>query len=104
MLDVTDATFEQHVLLSPTPVVVDFWARWCRPCDRVTAALEELEGEGVARIAFAKLDVDGNPLTAARYEILSLPSVVVFDGGEPMETIVGAKPRSTYERAIGRFS
>ena len=102
MLTVDDATFETQVLGAARPVVVDFWAPWCRPCDAVTETLEELERSG-ARAVFAKLDVDSSPVTAARYDVLSLPTVIVFEDGETRETIVGARSREHFERALARW-
>jgi thioredoxin 1 len=103
MREVTDATFEQEILGSPVPVVVDFWAPWCRPCRAVAPIFEELEQAAEGRVAFAKLDIDENPSTASRYDVLSIPTAILFDGGEPQETVIGAYPRSKYEQAWGRW-
>ena len=100
MVAVTDETFDESVLQADGPVVVDFWAPWCRPCDAVTRALEELEAESSGRVAFAKLDIDANPGTAARYDVLSIPTVMVFEGGEPRTTVTGARPRRHFERML----
>jgi thioredoxin 1 len=99
MLIVDDASFERDVLRAERPVVVDFWAPWCRPCDAVTELLEELEREAAA-VTFAKLDIDASPETAARYDVLSIPTVIVFAGGEPRETVVGARSRKHFARAL----
>ena len=99
MLELTDATFEQEVLLSETPVVVDFWAPWCGPCHAVEPILNELEAEHEGRVRFAKLDIDQNLQTASRYEVLSIPTAILFDGGEARGTVIGARPRSYYEQA-----
>jgi thioredoxin 1 len=99
MQELTDSTFEAEVLQSETPVVVDFWAPWCGPCHAVEPILRQLEEECGGRVKFAKLDIDQNIQTASRYDVLSIPTAILFEGGEPRETVVGARPRSYYEEA-----
>ncbi len=102
MREVTDASFEQDVLRASKPVVVDFWAPWCGPCRAVAPVLEQLAGE-TDEIEFVKLDIDQNPVVASRYDVLSIPTVIVFDGGAAKNTLVGARPRSHYAKALASY-
>jgi thioredoxin 1 len=102
MRDVTDASFEQDVLQAGTPVVVDFWAPWCGPCKAVTPVLEQIAAE-TEKLAFVKLNIDDNPATASRYDVLSIPTVILFDGGEPRETLVGARPAGHFRTAFESY-
>jgi thioredoxin 1 len=102
MRDVTDETFEAEVLQAGKPVVVDFWAPWCGPCKAVTPALEQL-AESSANAEFVKVDIDENPVAASRYDVLSIPTVILFADGEPRETLVGARPKAQYERAFADY-
>jgi thioredoxin len=99
MLELTDENFEQEVLQADRPVVVDFWAPWCGPCKAVEPILQELEAEHAGRVVFGKLDIDQNLQTASRYDVLSIPTAILFEGGEPRETVIGARPRSHFEQA-----
>ena len=92
-LEVTDSTFEQEVLRSKQPVLVDFWAVWCAPCKAVAPIVEELAGEYEGRLKVMKLDVDDNPRTAVAYGVQSIPTLLVFKDGNPAERIVGAVPK-----------
>jgi len=102
MREVTDASFEQDVLNAGRPVVVDFWAPWCGPCRAVTPVLEQLAGE-TAKVEFVKLDIDENPVSASRYDVLSIPTVILFAGGAAAETVVGARPADAFRRAFARY-
>ena len=99
MRDVTDASFAEDVLGASCPVVVDFWAPWCGPCKSVTNVLEQLAVE-TGSVEFVKLNIDESPVTASRYDVLSIPTVILFDEGEPKETIVGARPAGYFREKL----
>ena len=90
---VTDTSFASDVLGSDKPVLVDFWAEWCGPCKMVAPVLEEIAGEKAGALTVAKLDVDANPNTARDYQVMSIPTMTVFQGGKPVKSIIGAKPK-----------
>jgi thioredoxin 1 len=91
---VTDQSFKDDVLSSDKLVLVDFWATWCGPCRMVAPVLEEIAGEYAETLTVAKLDVDANPVTSRDYQVFSIPTLILFKGGEPVRQIVGAKPKA----------
>jgi|SRR5476651_1322389 len=99
MREVTDEGFEQDVLQAGKPVVVDFWAPWCGPCKAIVPALEELAA-ATDKVEFVRLDIDANPETAARYGVLSIPTVILFAGGEPRASVFGARPKKHFEKSF----
>jgi thioredoxin len=99
LTEVTDATFEQKVTRADGPVVVDFWAPWCGPCRVIGPILEDMATQHGERVTFTKLNVDDNPQVAGRYNVLSIPTVILFENGEPQETVIGARSKSHYEGA-----
>ena len=97
---VSDATFENEVLKATSPVVVDFWAEWCGPCRMIAPALEEIAGSLGDKVKIVKLNVDENPDTAAKYGIMSIPTLMIFKGGELASRQVGAAPKAKLEQWI----
>jgi thioredoxin 1 len=97
---VTDSTFDEVVLKSANPVLVDFWATWCRPCQMVAPILEELTGEYGEKLTIAKLDVDQNQQTAQKYRVMSIPTMIVFKNGQPVSNIVGFKPKEVLKKEL----
>ena len=91
--EVTDQEFESDVLKSETPVLVDFWADWCVPCHMVSPVVEEIGQDKAGEMRVAKLNVDDNPNTARKYGVMSIPTLILFVGGEERARVVGAKPK-----------
>ncbi len=97
---VTDTTFDQDVLKSDAPVVVDFWAEWCGPCRMISPALEEISKSLDGRVKIVKLNVDENPATAAKYGIMSIPTLMLFKNGQLASRQIGAAPKAKLEQWI----
>ena len=97
---VTDETFVNEVLQADTPVLVDFWAEWCGPCLRVAPVLEEIAKEMGDRVKVVKLDIDANPNAARDYQVLSVPTLTVFKGGQPVQSVAGARPKGDLVKLI----
>lgn len=93
-VNVTDGSFREDVLNSGKTVLVDFWATWCAPCKMVAPVLDEIAGEHPEKITIAKIDIDVNPATARDYQVMSIPTMIVFQDGKPVKQIVGTKSKA----------
>ncbi|HEY6032438.1 MAG TPA: thioredoxin [Gaiellaceae bacterium] len=101
---VTETSFEQEVLQSDTPVLVDFWAEWCGPCHAVSPILDRIVEERAGEIKLVKVNIDEEQGLAQRYGVMSIPMMVLFKDGEPAASVVGAQPKGALERALGLAS
>ncbi len=99
---VTDDSFSTDVLKAEGPVLVDFWAEWCGPCKAIGPALEELGAEYKGKLTVAKVNIDDNPMTPNTYGVRGIPTLILFKDGKPVETIVGARPKSALKQFIDR--
>jgi thioredoxin 1 len=100
---VTDATFAKDVLQADSPVIVDFWAEWCGPCRLVAPVLEEIARDYAGKVTVAKVNIDENPAIARDYRILSIPTMSVFNNGEMVKTVIGARPKAALLREFEEF-
>ena len=102
LLAVSDDSFEREVLKSTTPVLIDFWAPWCAPCRAVAPVVEEIASDYAGKLKVLKMNVDDNPRTPTRYGVRGIPNLIIFQGGEVKEQIVGAVPKTQLVKAISR--
>ena len=99
-IDVTDTTFDEAVLQSPLPVLLDCWAPWCGPCQRMTPVMHDLAADLAGRVTVAKLNVDENPAVSRRLGIQSIPTILLFQGGKPIASTMGAVPKEQLKAAV----
>ena len=100
---ISDASFESDVLQADKPVLVDYWAEWCGPCKMIAPTLEEIASEHKGKLRIAKLNVDDNPQTAMRYNVMSIPTLMVFNEGEPVKRLVGAKGKGQLLQDLAEY-
>ena len=103
IVHVTDQSFATEVLGSEKPVLVDFWAEWCGPCKMIAPVLEEIAGEVKDKLTIAKINIDENPQVARDYQIMSIPTMTVFSGGQAVKSIVGAKPKAAIKAELAQW-
>ena len=101
-VEVTDSDWDSEVLMSDTPVFVDFWAPWCGPCRMVAPVVDELSEEYDGLVKFLKLNTDDNTATAAKYGVRSIPTLMVFKGGQPVESVIGFRPKSALKTTLDK--
>jgi len=103
IVDVTDMTFEQEILKSDKPVIIDFWAEWCAPCKQIAPVIKDLAEKYGDRVKIAKMDIDSNPGTPGRYGIRAIPTILSFKNGQVVDQLQGARPRADFEAAIEKL-
>lgn len=99
----TDATFDEHVKASDVPVLVDFWAEWCGPCKMISPVLEEIAEEQAGKIRISKLNIDDNLDVTRRFDVMSIPTLILFKDGEPQLRVIGAKPKGALLEEISAY-
>ncbi len=102
-ITVSDSTFDEEVKGSSEPVLVDFWAEWCGPCKMIAPVLEEIAGEHSEKLTIAKLNIDENPQTTRDYQVMSIPTMTVYVAGQPVKSIVGAKPKAAILKDLADY-
>lgn len=103
MKEINDSIFNNEVIESDIPVVVDFWAPWCGPCRMVAPVMEELDKQYSTKIKFVKVNVDENPVISNQFRIASIPTIMVFKSGKVVENIVGFRPKSDFEQIVNNY-
>ncbi len=101
-VEIEEAKFDEIVLKSKTPVLVDFWAPWCGPCRMVAPIVDELAGEYAGKVGFVKVNVDNNPIVAGKYGVMSIPTLILFKDGKPFTNIIGYKPKAELKNSLDK--
>ena len=103
IVTLSDATFDEHVKSSDVPVLVDFWAEWCRPCKMISPVLEEIAEEQAGKIQIGKLNIDDNLEVTRRFDVMSIPTLILFKDGQPEVRLIGAKPKGQLLQEIAAY-
>ncbi|KOF57187.1 hypothetical protein AGR56_11970 [Clostridium sp. DMHC 10] len=103
MKEINESMFNEEVIESDIPVVVDFWAPWCGPCRMVAPVMEELDKQYSGKVKFVKVNVDENPIISNKFRIASIPTIMVFNSGKAVENIIGFRPKSDFEQIVNKY-